>query len=67
MPDLLTRLASRPTVAYVAEVTAIAVSAAWLVALPIHSTAASIAAGVTAAWLAGIFLPCPCHRRGARR
>lgn len=46
---------------YTAEVAAIA-ALAWLAAWPIHSPAVSIATGATAAWLAEMFLPCPCHR-----
>lgn len=48
------------TVIYTAEITTIA-AIAWLTAWPIHSPAVSIATGTTAAWLAGMFLPCPCH------
>ncbi|MGW2720795.1 hypothetical protein [Streptomyces sp. NPDC001492] len=55
-----------PAAAYVAEVAVFAV-VAWFAAWPIHSPAVSIATGVTAAWFAGMFLPCPCHRATSRR
>lgn len=50
---------------YTAKVAAIA-ALAWLAAWPIHSPAVSIATGATAAWFAGMFLPCPCHRATRR-
>jgi hypothetical protein len=61
----MTRRTILPTAVYIAGVFAIAVLA-WLAAWPMHSPAVSIATGATAAWIAGMFLPCPCHRKGRR-
>jgi hypothetical protein len=55
------------TVAYTAEVTVIALAAVLLASLAMHSTPVNISTGVTAAWLAGMFLPCPCHHKAGRR
>ncbi|NUR04047.1 MAG: hypothetical protein HOY79_48345 [Streptomyces sp.] len=53
--------------AYTAEVTVFALVAVLLASAALHSTPVDISTGVTAAWLAGLFLPCPCHRRAGRR
>ncbi|MFI8535439.1 hypothetical protein ACIGMX_34980 [Streptomyces aquilus] len=63
----MTRRTLAPTVAYVAEVTVIALAAAWISSWSLDSQAVAISAGATAAWLAGMFLPCPCHPKGGRR
>lgn len=56
-----------PVVTYTAAVLVIAMAAAWIASMPLHSQAVSISTGVTAGWLAGIFLPCPCHPKAGRR
>lgn len=48
-------------------VVAITLTVTWTTALCTNSSLLTIAAGATAAWLAGAFLPCPCHRRGGQR
>ena len=55
-----------PAPAYVAAVAAIALLAALTVSLlPLHP-ATGITAGVVAALLAQVWLPCPCHRKDHR-
>lgn len=56
-----------PSVAHTAAVTVIALAAAWIASSSTNSQLVAIATGVTAAWLAEMYLPCPCHRRGGRR
>jgi|GEM_PF-4896017 len=56
-----------PAALYTAEVTVIAIVAVLAVSAALHSTPVNIATGVTAGWLASLFLPCPCHRHGGRR
>lgn len=63
----MTRRMVLPAVAYTAEVTVVALVAVLLASTALHSTPVDISTGVTAAWLAGLFLPCPCHRRAGRR
>jgi hypothetical protein len=56
-----------PAALFTVEVALIALAAVWAASLALHSTPVDIATGVTAAWLAQAFLPCPCHRCGGRR
>lgn len=56
-----------PAALFTVEVTTIALAAVLAVSAALHSTPVNIATGVTAGWLASLFLPCPCHRHGGHR
>jgi hypothetical protein len=55
-----------PTAVFTIKVTAIALAAVLAVSAALHSTPVNISTGITAGWLASLFLPCPCHRAGQR-